>query len=329
MRVVCIRSQGDLDVLRLEDWPEPEPKPGEVQVEVAYCGLNHLDMFVIKGMPGVPVHFPRIPGADLAGTVRAVGAGVARDWVGKRVMVDNIVIRNGKALSLGEHLDGGLCERVCVPADNLVPLPEHVSLEDAASLPTAYGTAHRMLITRGQVRTGESVLVLGASGGVGVACVQLGKALGARVIACAGSAGKAARLKSLGADETIDYSKEDFSAAAWRLSGKKGVDVVVNFTGGDSWVPSIRALRKEGRLLTCGATAGFDPKEDIRYIWTREVNILGCNGWERHDLVALVDKVASGALKPVIDRVLPLAETKAALAAIRDRQVFGKILIKP
>jgi alcohol dehydrogenase len=329
MRVACIREHGSLDVLRLEDWPEPVANAGQAVIEVAFCGLNHLDMFVLRGMPGVPIPFPRIPGADISGTVRRVGPGVSADWIGKRVLVDNIVIEGKKRMSLGEHLDGGLCQFAAVPADNLVPLPDSVSFEHATALPTAYGTVEKMLVDRGRVKKGELMLVLGASGGVGVGCVQIGKALGLRIIACASSAEKIARLKALGADEVVDYSKEDFSAAAWRLSDKQGVDVVVNFTGGDTWVPSIRCLRRFGRLLVCGATAGYDPQEDIRYIWIREIEIIGSNGWDREHLHTLVEKVRNGSLLPVIDEIVPLAETRRALEKIERRAVFGKILVKP
>jgi alcohol dehydrogenase len=186
-----------------------------------------------------------------------------------------------------------------------------------------------MMITRGHVQAGELVLILGASGGVGTGCVQIAKNLKARVIACASSPEKLERLKALGADHVIDYTKEDFSKAAWELSGKRGVDVLVNYTGGDTWVPSLRSLARHGRLLTCGATAGFDPRTDIRYIWRREVNIIGANGWMREDLEALLLEVERGSIKPVIDRVLPLADSAEAMRLLQDREVFGKVIVTP
>jgi alcohol dehydrogenase len=238
--------------------------------------------------------------------VSAVGAGVPREWIGRRVLIDPHIKTGG---ALGENANGGLCEKIAVPAENLIQLPEAVTFEQAASLPIAYGTAYRMLITRGQVQPGELVLILGASGGVGTGCVQIAKNLKARVIACASSPEKLRRLQELGADHVIDYTKEDFSKRAWEISDKRGVDVLVNYTGGDTWVPSLRTLARHGRLLTCGATAGFDPKTDIRYIWRREVNIIGANGWRRSDLEALLVEVERGSIKPVIDRVFPLAES--------------------
>jgi alcohol dehydrogenase len=327
MRAVAIDAHGGLEQVRLRtDWPEPSAGPGQAVVDVKACGLNYLDIFVLHGMPGLPVEMPRIPGGDVSGMVSAVGAGVSREWIGRRVLIDPHIKTGG---ALGENGNGGLCEKIAVDAANLIHLPDAVTFEQAASLPIAYGTAYRMLITRGRLQPGELVLILGASGGVGTGCVQIAKNLKARVIACASSAEKLRRLQELGADHVIDYTKEDFSKRAWEISGRKGVDVLVNYTGGDTWVPSLRTLARHGRLLTCGATAGFDPRTDIRYIWRREVNIIGANGWTRQDLEALLVEVERGSIKPVIDRVFPLAESREAMRVLEDREVFGKIIIRP
>ena len=327
MRAVVVEGHGGLDRVKLRtDWPEPRPGPGQAVVDVRACGLNYLDIFVRRGMPGLAVEMPRIPGGDISGIVGALGAGVDRAWSGRRVMIDPHIKPGG---ALGEHANGGLCERIAVDADNLIAMPEAVSFEQAAALPIAYGTAWRMMIARGRVQKGETVLILGASGGVGTACVQIAKNLGAEVIACASSADKLQRLKELGADHLIDYTREDFSRRAWEISGKKGVDVAVNYTGGDTWVPSIRALALHGRLLTCGATAGYDPPEDIRYIWRREVNIIGCNGWTRNDLEQLLAAVAQGTIRPIIDGVYPLEQAAEAMRVIEDREVFGKVILRP
>ncbi|MEX2221150.1 MAG: zinc-binding dehydrogenase [Candidatus Rokuibacteriota bacterium] len=327
MRAAAISAHGGLDQVRLRtDWPEPKAGPGQAVVTVKACGLNYLDIFVLQGMPGLPVEMPRIPGGDIAGIVHSVGAGVSREWVGRRVLIDPHIKPGG---ALGEHANGGLCERIAIEAENLIHMPDAVTFEQAAALPIAYGTAYRMLITRGRLQAGELVLILGASGGVGTGCVQIAKNLKARVIACASSSEKLRRLKELGADYVIDYSKEDFSKRAWEISGKKGVDVLVNYTGGDTWVPSLRALAKHGRLLTCGATAGFDPRTDIRYIWRREANIIGANGWAREDLEALLVEVEQGTIKPIIDRVLPLADSAEAMRLLQDREVFGKVIVTP
>jgi len=326
VRAAVVKAHGGLDQIALVDWPEPKAGPGQAVVDVAACGLNYLDIFVLHGMPGLPVEMPRIPGGDISGTVREVGAGVKREWIGRRVLVDPHIKHGG---ALGEHDHGGLCERIAVDADNLIALPDDVSFEEAAALPIAYGTAWRMMIARGGVRAGEKVLILGASGGVGTACVQIAKNVGAEVIACASSAAKLDRLRELGADHLIDYTREDFSRRAWEISGRKGCEVIVNYTGGDTWVPSLRALARHGRLLTCGATAGYDPKTDIRYIWRREVTIVGANGWTRADLEQLIDEVRGKRIRPIIHGVFPLAETREAMRLLEDREVFGKVLVRP
>jgi alcohol dehydrogenase len=327
VRAVVIEGHGGLDRVKLRtDWPEPTAGTRQAVVDVRACGLNYLDIFVRRGMPGLAVEMPRIPGGDISGVVSAVGAGADPSWIGRRVMIDPHIKPGG---ALGEHANGGLCDRIAVDADNLIAMPDTVSFEQAAALPIAYGTAWRMMIARGQVKKGEMVLILGASGGVGTACVQIAKNLGAEVIACASSAAKLQRLKELGADHLIDYTREDFSGRAWHISGKKGVDVIVNYTGGDSWVPSLRALALHGRLLTCGATAGYDPPTDIRYIWRREVNIIGCNGWTREDLEQLLAEVARGAIRPIIDGVFPLEQAGEAMRVIEDREVFGKVILRP
>ena len=326
MRAIVVKAHGGLDQIALVDWPEPKAAPGQAVVTVRACGLNYLDIFVRRGMPGLPVQMPRIPGGDISGVVADVGAGVGRDWIGRRVLVDPHIKPGG---ALGEHDHGGLCERIAIDAENLIALPDDVSFEDAAALPIAYGTAWRMMRTRGQVRAGETVLILGASGGVGTACVQIAKNAGATVLACASSAAKLDRLRALGADHLIDYTREDFSARAWELTGRKGCDVIVNYTGGDTWVPSLRALARHGRLLTCGATAGYDPPTDIRYIWRREVNIVGANGWTRADLEELLEEVRHRRIRPVIDRVFPLEESREAMRVVEDREVFGKVLVRP
>ena len=243
---------------------------------------------------------------------------------------------NKKKGLMGEMLDGGMAEYCLVAADQLVAMPDGVSFEDAAALPVAYGTAHRMLITHTTVKAGERVLVLGASGGVGTGCVILPKLLGAEVIACASSAEKLARLKALGADDVLNYTKTDWSKWAVEKYGKPqrrtydgGVDVVINFTGGDTWVPSLRCLKRGGKLLVCGATAGYDPKEDLRYVWSFELKIIGSNSFYDDDLAALMELIADGKIKPVIDKVLPLDQAREGLRLIADREVIGKVVVTP
>ncbi len=317
------------------DFPDPKLATGEVLVRVKATALNYHDIFTRRGMPGIGVPMPCIMGIDFAGEIAALGAG-ASDWaVGDRVMIDPIDRVGGGGL-IGEVRPGGLAEYCAVPTHNLVRLPANVTYEAAACLPVAYGTALRMMVTIGQVKAGEKVLILGASGGVGTCCVQLAKLAGAEVIVCASNAEKLASLKDLGADHGIDYTKEDFVKWVYAKYGKPhrrrfdgGVDVVVNFTGGDTWVSSLKTLRRQGRILTCGATAGFDPKEDLRFIWTFELNIRGSNGWMRDDLTSLLDLIGSGKLKPIIDRELSLPDANEAFRLLEDRVVFGKVVVKP
>lgn len=258
--------------------------------------------------------------------MQKIGANVTNVKVGDRVLVDPHIQGHG---ALGEDLTGGLAEYVKIPAENLIHLPEEVSFEEAAALPIAYGTALRMLITRGKLQVNETIVILGASGGVGNAAVLIAKLAGAKVIAAAGSDEKLERLKDLGADYVINYNDVDFAKEVWKLTGKKGADVIVDYTGKATWPKSILATRNGGRILTCGATTGFDAVTDLRYVWTREISILGSNGWERKDLEILLDLVKSKKLKPIIDRVLPIEDIKEAHRLIEEREIFGKIIIKP
>jgi alcohol dehydrogenase len=303
-------------------------------VAVRATSLNYHDVFTLRGMPGIRIPMPAIMGLDTAGEIAEVGAGVEGWRSGDRVLVDPIDRVKGGLM--GETVHGGLAERCRAGAHQLIRIPDGVSFVEAAALPVAYGTAHRMLVTRGRVAAGERVLILGASGGVGTCCVFLARMAGATVVACASTEAKLKRLHELGADHVIDYAHGDFMAEVHRRFGKPhrygsggGVDVVVNFTGGDTWVPSLRCLRRGGRLLTCGATAGFDPRTDIRYIWTFELQILGSNGWTPDDLVTLLQLVEARRLVPVIDRVLPLAEAREGLRLLAEREVIGKVVVTP
>ena len=334
MRALVLEGHGGQDQLSFRtDWPEPEPGPGEVVIRVGACSLNYHDVFTRRGMPGIKVPIPVVPGLDLAGEIEALGAGVEGWSVGDRVLVDPIWPERGL---MGEMLDGGLAEKTLCSAGQLVPIPEGVSFAQAASLPVAYGTAHRMMFENGHVKAGETVLILGASGGVGNACVLLAKAVGAHVIAAASSQEKIDRLLALGADEGLNYIETQFEREVWKRYGKPfrrsyegGVDVVVNFTGGDTWVPSMKALKRGGRMLTCGATAGFDPRTDIRYIWTFELQILGSNSWTVEGLKEMMADIAAGRLDPPIDVELPLENAAEGVRMLEDREVFGKIVVAP
>jgi len=334
MRALVLQRHGGRENLELvRDYPVPEPGEGQVVVRVRAASFNYHDVFTMRGMPGIKVPLPVIPGLDMAGEIAALGPGVSFWHEGDRVLVNPLDKRKGL---LGEMLDGGMAEYCRVAADQLIAMPAGVGFEDAASLPVAYGTAHRMLVTHDTVKPGERVLVLGASGGVGTACVILAKMLGAEVIACSSSAAKMQRLKEIGADEAINYEEVDFSKWAVERYGKPqrrnnegGVDVVINFTGGPTWVPSLRCIKRGGKLLVCGATAGHDPKEDLRYVWTFEIKIIGSNSFYDENLTALMDMIAAGRLKPVIDKILPLEQAAEGLRLIEEREVIGKVVVTP
>lgn len=333
MKAVVFHEHGALDNLRYEDFPDPQPGPTEVLIRVRAVALNGFDPMVLRGIPGLKTPLPMIPGADIAGEIVGFGGAVDRGRVkiGDRVTV----IPNQPTGMMGETKRGGCAELVAVEQDFVLPVPDAVSFVEAACLPVAYGTALRMIETRGRLQPGEKVLILGASGGVGTCCVQLAKAIGCEVIACASSDWKVRRLKELGADHAIDTSRQNYVAEIHGLYGKPrirgggGVDVIINYNGGDSWAECFRALKLQGRLLTCGATAGYDPKTDIRYIWSFEFNIIGSNGWTVEDQRELLARVADGRVKPVIHCERSLSDIKIPFKQLMDREVFGKAVLIP
>lgn len=336
MRAMVLREHGGLDKLVHEtDYPDPVCGPADVLIRTRACALNYHDVFTRRGMPGIRLRLPVIVGNDAAGEVVQVGSAVAAWKAGDRVLVDPTNRVQGGFM--GETFDGGLGEFIRLPEHMLIPLDDGIDFATAASLPVAYGTAHRMMVERGRVRSGETVLILGASGGVGTCCVQLAKMAGARVVVCASTDEKLARLAECGADIGINYATQDWVAECHRQFGRAttrggpagGVDMVINFTGGDTWTKGLRVLRRDGRMLTCGATAGFEPKEDIRYIWTFELNIMGSNGWSRADILALLAMVKQGALRPVLhEKRYALEDGREAMRQIEERLAFGKIIVE-
>lgn len=333
MRAAVVHEHGGIDSIVLEeDYPEPVIEPGWVKVAVKATSLNYHDLFSRRGMPGISLPLPLIIGSDIAGEVVAVGRQVDDGLIGQRVLIDPLLISHGM---IGERWDGGRAEFCAAHTSQLVPIPDNVSFEVAASIPLAYATAHRMMVTRGRVTAADTVLIMGASGGVGTACVLLAKAAGAEVIACASSAEKLNRLAELGADHGINYIEQDMREAVWelvgkpRISGEGGVDLLVNCTGGGTWKDSVRCLRRAGRLVTCGATAGFEEALDVRYVWTYEHDLLGSNGWRRGDIEALLEQASTGALLPVIDKVMPLTDVHEAERLMEERALFGKIVLVP
>ena len=327
MQAAVISEHGGPEAMNVGPADRPVPGPDEIIVRVGACGVSHLDIFVRRGMPGVTIPLPHIAGGDVTGWVEELGADVTDIEPGAAVLIDPTVPEG----TLGEGRAGGLAEYVAVPAANAIPLagdaPER--LVAVAALPIAYGTAQRMLFDRGRLSAGETVVVLGASGGVGVACLQLAKRAGATVIAITSSDAKADRLRALGADTAVVAADGKFGKQVWEATGKQGADMVVDFTGEATWPQSLRCVKPHGRLVTCGATTGYDAATDLRYVWVREIDIRGSDGWTRDGLLELVGLVEGGELDPVIHAIYPLSRAGGALEEMEERRAFGKVVVMP
>jgi NADPH:quinone reductase-like Zn-dependent oxidoreductase len=341
MSAMVIREHGGPDVLRLEQLPVPEPGPGEVRVRIRAVALNHLDIWTRKGGPAFKLTFPHLLGADIAGVVDALGPG-AKASVGSKVVLQPGMSCGRCAACLGGHDNlcrsysilgeshsGGYAEYIVVPEANLAPYPERLDFAHAASSILPFLTAWQMVVHKAQVAPGDTVLVHGAGSGIGVAAIQIAKLYGGRVIATAGSDEKTARAKALGADVVINYTTADFAAECRTLTAKRGVDAVIEHVGGDVFAASIRAVRNGGRIVTCGATAGFHPAIDLRHIFFRQVEVLGSTMGSKADLLAVLSHVAAGRLQPVVHRTMPLTEAAEAHRLLENRAAFGKVVLEP
>lgn len=341
MAAMILREHGGPEVLRLEQIPIPVPGPGEVRVRVRAVALNHLDIWVRRGGPAFKLEYPHRLGSDIAGTIDALGPGAAGE-IGAKVVVqpglscgrcaaclgghDNLC-RSYKIL--GENAQGGYAEYIVVPQVNLAPYPERLSFPEAAASILTFLTAWQMVVHKARVQPADTVLVQGAGSGIGVAAIQIAKLYGARVIATASSEDKLARARALGADVTIDYTKQDFVAECKQLTDKRGVDAVIEHVGGEVFAGSIRAVKNGGRVVTCGATAGFHPPIDLRQIFFRQVEVLGSTMGSKADLLAVLAHVAAGRLRPVVHAVLPLARAAEAHRMLEERRAFGKVVLEP
>jgi NADPH:quinone reductase-like Zn-dependent oxidoreductase len=342
MKAVIFDQHGGPEVLKLADVPDPQIKANEVLVEVRACALNHLDVWTRNGLPGIKIPLPHILGNDIAGVAREVGALVT--WVKPD---DEVMIHPGVSCGhcaeclagrdnmcdeydmIGYRRDGGYAELVAVPGENIIPKPENLSWPEAAALPLVTLTAWHMLVGRAQLQPGEDVLVHAAGSGVGSIGIQIAKLRGARVITTASSDEKLAKARELGADETINYTREDWPKEVKGLTKGRGVDVVFEHTGATTWPGSILSLKKGGRLVTCGATSGFDARTDLRYVFYRHLTILGSMMGSKADLLAAMKFIESGQIRAVVDRTLALSEARKAHELMEDRAQFGKLVLLP
>lgn len=340
MKAVVIGRHGGAEVLEVAELAKPSIDDNEVLVRVKACALNHLDVWVRGGLPGIQLRMPHVLGSDIAGVVEQVGRLVNNARPG-----DEVVLAPGLSCMhceyclsgrdnlcasydiLGYRADGGYAEYVKAPSFNIIPKPENLGFEEASSIPLVFLTAWHMLVKRVKLRPGETLLVHAAGSGVGSAAIQIGKLLGARVFATASTDAKLGKARFLGADETINYERDDFLDAVRRLTNKRGVDVVFEHTGEATWEKSVRSLVRSGRLVTCGATSGFKGNLDIRYLFSRQISLHGSYMGSKNELLEVIKFFADGRLTAVVDRVLPLEKAAEAHKALEDRGQFGKIVL--
>jgi NADPH:quinone reductase-like Zn-dependent oxidoreductase len=348
MRAALFRRHGGPEVMELGDVPVPTPGPGEVQVRVSAAGMNHIDLWLRQGLPALPVSFPHVAGGDVCGVVSQLGPGVRPmpgAAEGDRVLV-NPGLSCGRCAAclagrdtfcpdyrmLGEQTQGGQAEFIVVPAANLVPAPRtRVPLDDTqlAAIPTVFMTAWQMLVERAAIQQGETVLVIAGGSGVGSAAIQIAKLWGARVIATASTDAKLAASRALGADDTINHATGDIVAEVKSLTGRRGADIVVEHVGASTFEKSVVACARGGRIVICGATAGHAPVLNLRHVFWRQLSILGSTMASKARLFHLIELFAAGRLKPVVDRVLPLAEVADAHKLLESRAIFGKLVLTP
>ena len=338
MKAVRIHQFGGPEVLQYEDIPDPQLRKDQVLVKVKACALNHLDLWVRKGLPGVNV--PHILGSDIAGEIAEVGEYVTGFSTGQRVIVAPMHYCGhcAKCLAglqnqcreftvLGNGVDGGNCDLIAVPARNVIPIPDLFDFVQAASVPLVFVTAWHMLVGLAGVRPGQTVLILGASSGVGIAAIQIAKMFHCRVITTAGNEEKLEKARALGADYGINHYKQKISEEVRKLTNKGGVDIVVEHVGAATWDESVRSLKTAGTLVTCGATTGPNVSIDLRHLFARQLRLLGSYMGTMGELHDVLGHVFAGRLKPVVDRIFPLSEVRAAHEYLEKSQMFGKVVL--
>lgn len=346
MRAITLREHGGPEVLHLEELPDPQPGPGEVRVMVQAVALNHLDLWMRRGLPTLRVQFPFVLGCDVAGVVDRLGVGVRGIGEGEQVIInpglscgrcraclsgrDNLCRDYG---ILGETRSGGYADYVVVPRENLLPAPALLSVAQRAALPLTFLTAWQMVVRKARVQPGDFVLIHSAGSGVGTAALQIAKLFGAAVMATASTEEKLAHARALGADETLSSAGDDAgtrlleAVRAW--TGKRGADVVIEHTGAATWPFSIQACARGARIVTCGATSGYDARTDLRHVFYKQISILGSTMGSKSDLFAVLDRVSDGQLRPVLDRTFPLEAAQEAHRRLEHREQFGKIVLIP
>jgi NADPH:quinone reductase-like Zn-dependent oxidoreductase len=340
MKAAVIHEFGGPEVLRYEDVPDPRPRKDQVLVRVRACAMNHLDLWVRQGLPGVKL--PHILGSDIAGEIVEAGEYVTGFRPGQRVLLAPMhfchhceqCVAGRQNLCreftvLGNGVDGGNCELIAVPAVNVIPIPDHFGFTEAASVPLVFLTAYHMLTGRAAVRPGQTVLVLGANSGVGIAAIQLSKLYGATVIATAGDDRKTRLAKELGADHVINHYQQKIGDEARKLTNKIGVDIVVEHVGAATWNESMKALKPGGTLVTCGATSGPEATFDLRFLFARQLALLGSYMGTMGELHEVLKLVFAGKLKPVVDKTFPLQEVRAAHEYLEQSKMFGKVVLIP
>ncbi len=340
MKAAIFHEYGGPEVIKIEEVPEPEPGPGQALVEVKAVGINHLDLFVRMGLPGIKSVMPHIGGSDFTGVVKALGPGATGFEIDQRVIDYPLESFSGVPYYLcddpppgtfeiiGEQSNGGCCEFIAVNTPNLQPLPEGLSFEEGAACPIVFITAWRMLTERAQLKASETLLVQGAGSGVGTAAIQIGKLLGARVIASTSTPEKIERARELGADEVINYKEESISGRVREITGKAGANVVLEHVGEATWTESIKSAAYHGRIVTCGATTGFNGNTNLAILFAKQLSILGSTMGSLGTFKKVLRFLGEGKLKPVIDRVMSLDECRQAHEILEAGEQFGKIILK-
>ena len=342
MKATVFKEHGSVDNLVYTDFAEPEISPSEVLVKVKACGINHLDIWVREGMPGVTIPLPHILGCEITGEIAEIGSAVKDLSIGQRILVapgiscgkcefclsSNDSLCHGFMI-MGFQIHGGYAEYVKAPAGNIIPISDKLPIEEWAAVPLVFLTAWNMLKTRGDLATGETVLIHAAGSGIGSAAIQIARLSGAEVITTVGSDGKRDKARELGADHIINYSKEDFADRVNEITGGKGVDLVFEHIGPETWEKSMLCLKRGGRIVTCGATSGPTVNLDIRFLFAKQLSISGCYMGSRSELLKVLGLIESGKLKPVVDSVFPLKDALVAQTKMLDRKQFGKIVLVP